>query len=104
MKRFSSYLGNRVTSVEVFNIVGLPPVRFFGLSGETVTSPRHLEPFLAAVQYHRPKFLVVHLGGNDLDSDEDNTFNSSFFLTEAKSRGWGVNLCKYNTGVCVQTW
>lgn len=65
--------------MEVFNIVGLPPVRFFGLSGETVTSPRHLEPFLAAVQYHRPKFLVVHLGGNDLDSDEDNTFNSSFF-------------------------
>lgn len=28
---------------------------------------------MAAVQHHRPKFLVVHLGGNDLDSDEDNT-------------------------------
>lgn len=73
VKRFSSYLGNRGTSAELFNIYGLPPVRFFGLSGGTVTNPRHLESFLAAVQHHRPKFLVVHLGGNDLDSDEDNT-------------------------------
>ena len=70
VKRFGAYIGNRRASSELFDIVNLPHVDFFGISGGAVNNSRHLETFLAAVQHYRPTCLIVHLGGNDLDCRE----------------------------------
>ena len=70
VKRFDAYIGNRRASSELFDIVNLPHVDFFGISGGAVNNSRHLETVLAAVQHYRPTCLIVHLGGNDLDCRE----------------------------------
>ena len=70
VKRFGAYIGNRRASSELFDIVNLPQVDFFGISGGAVNNSRHLETILAAVQHYRPTCLIVHLGGNDLDCSD----------------------------------
>lgn len=69
--RFGDFIGNTRNSSEVFDIRGLDGVHFFGIRGGSVLNPRHLDQFLSVVQQHRPTFLIVHVGGNDLDKNDD---------------------------------
>ena len=54
-----------------FNLDNPPPVYFYGVSGGRVTSSSHCRKFLDAIASHHISLLIVHLGGNDLDSNED---------------------------------
>jgi hypothetical protein len=46
-------------------------VFFHGIGGARVGNPSHLREFESAVNHYRPAHLIVHFGGNDLDSNED---------------------------------
>lgn len=80
VKRFGAFI-DRQDSADVFKIEDFPQVNFFGISGGAVTNPRHLRTILAVIQEHRPSCLVVHMGGNDLDSRGNATDNVVFGLT-----------------------
>ena len=74
VKRFQSYcgtLGSYRTSADLFRISDLAPVNFFGISGGTVSNSCHLRLIQEAVKQYRPLFVIVQLGGNDLDNRED---------------------------------
>lgn len=87
VKRFGAFLDSQA-SADVFKIADLPQVNFFGISGGAVTNPRHLQTILAVIDEHRPTCLIVHMGGNDLDS-RDNAidtvvFGLTAFLTQIR--------------------
>lgn len=71
IKRLKSHLGVQ-SSASAFNIAGLSPVHFVGISGGLISCDRHLRNFSAAVNRFRPRHLIVCLGGNDLDTSEWN--------------------------------
>lgn len=70
VRRFHQFIGTHRSSSEVFNIELLPQVSFFGIGGAKVSSPRHLQEFGCEIQRIKPVHLIVHFGGNDLDSVE----------------------------------
>lgn len=78
--RFGAFI-DRQDAADIFKIEDLPQVNFFGISGGAVTNPRHLRTILAVIQDHRPSCLVVHMGGNDLDSRGNAIDNVVFGLT-----------------------
>ena len=73
IRRFGDFVGLDRPASQIFEIAGLPPVYFFGVSGGSVTRQNQLESFKAAIDYYKPTNLIVFLGGNDLDSREDST-------------------------------
>ena len=68
--RLSSYIGTRLPSSSVFDITGLSDVKFYGISGGLISSDRHLNLITAGVRQHQPWYVIVCLGGNDLDSSD----------------------------------
>lgn len=70
VNRLSSYIGTRQPSSSVFDISGLSDVKFYGISGGLISSDRHLSLITAAVRQHQPRYVIVCLGGNDLDSSD----------------------------------
>jgi lysophospholipase L1-like esterase len=72
IRRFSEFINPGRPSHEVFDIQGLPQVHFHGISGARVGNPRHLREFSSVVRNLKPAHLIVHLGGNDLDSVQNN--------------------------------
>lgn len=70
VNRLSSYIGTRLPSSSVFDITGLSDVKFYGISGGLISSDRHLSLITAAVRQHQPRYVIVCLGGNDLDSSD----------------------------------
>lgn len=71
--RFGDFIGNTRSSSEVFNVQSLDSVHFYGIRGGSVLNSQHLDQFLSVVQQYRPAFLIVHIGGNDLDKIDDCT-------------------------------
>lgn len=78
VKRFGAFIDSQA-SADVFKIADLPQVNFFGISGGAVTNPRHLRTILAVIDEHRPTCLIVHMGGNDLDS-RDNAIDTCVWV------------------------
>lgn len=70
VNRLSSYIGTRLPSSSVFDITGLSDVKFYGISGGLISSDRHLSLITAAVRQYQPRYVIVCLGGNDLDSSD----------------------------------
>lgn len=70
VNRLSSYIGTRLPSSSVFDITGLSDVKFYGISGGLISSDRHLSLITAAVRQHQPRYVIVCLGGNDLNSSD----------------------------------
>lgn len=42
-------------------------IHFHGLSGAKICSSSHFNTFDRAISNHKPKSLIIHVGGNDLD-------------------------------------
>ena len=70
VKRLKLHLSAYRSSSSAYNIAGLCPVYYFGISGGLVSCDRHLELLSTAVRRHNPHHLIVSLGGNDLDDNE----------------------------------
>lgn len=87
VKRFGAFIDSQA-SADVFKIADLPQVNFFGIGGGAVTNPRHLRTILAVIDEHRPTCLIVHMGGNDLDSRDTAidtvVFGLTAFLTQIR--------------------
>lgn len=45
-----------------------PEIRFVGISGGKVTNKHHVRRWERCISQYRPKYLIVQMGGNDLDS------------------------------------
>lgn len=54
----------------MFDISGLSSVKFYGINGGFISNDRHLSLITAAVRQHQPRYVIVCLGGNDLDSSD----------------------------------
>ena len=54
IKGFRDFIGHNQDSSDLFNVQNISHVDFFGVSGDTVTNPRHLKTVLAAVHQYQP--------------------------------------------------
>lgn len=86
VRRFEQFVCQQ--GVRDFNIDQCPPVHFLGISGGRVDQQQHLFRFWHEVQTLRPRHLIVHIGGNDLDSTtavEETILKLLTFLTMCRN-------------------
>ena len=66
VRRFETYM--RVDRDSDFTIANCPAVHYHGISGGRVCRPDHLQILKSKIRQLRPQHLIVHIGGNDLDT------------------------------------
>ena len=61
VKGFRDFIGHNQDSSDLFNVQNISHVDFFGVSGGTVTNPRHLKTVLVAVHQYQPTIASPHI-------------------------------------------
>ena len=77
-----------------FKIRGCPNIAYHGISDGRISNKSHLDSFMQKIDRIQPQHLIVHIGGNDLDTQENLElqeveviiFRLLAFLTMCKNR------------------
>ena len=86
IKHFEIYLNEE--NLKDFGLHDCPVIHMFGISGGKISRPDHLGMLKEEVFSINPHHLIVHIGGNDLDSDldfEEMVFKLIAFLTQCRN-------------------
>lgn len=71
INRLQNYLVRQHNANNLFNLNNYPPIYLHGISGGCVNNRVHVTRWERSIATFRPKVLVLHFGGNDLDSRRD---------------------------------
>ena len=86
VNRFEKFVKEQ--GLENFNIESNVDVRFCGISGGKITSTAHVNRLSRAIELQRPEFVIVQIGGNDIDSTDMGNDNVECVMLRL------VNLCE----------
>lgn len=68
IRRLERYIWDR-PELRHFSLFNPPVINFLGISGGRITNSDHIDTFISSVRIHQPGHVLIHIGGNDLDSN-----------------------------------
>lgn len=77
IRRLERYIWDRPRHFSLFKP---PAINFLGISGDRITNSEHIVTFISSLRVHQPGHVLIHIGGNDLDSNGGDVLEIVFKL------------------------